>query len=132
MKKRNRDNEHFSYQESDTFIEKLKVIGIVGLPLWIILFILCLVWISECQDKHSMRTHSYPQYNADEFRHDRSEHNYVNSGTKKTVTTVHSSDDEVQKMFEREDYYDVYEYNDGLDGAFSDIDYNDITDYYAD
>ena len=31
-----------------------------------------------------------------------------------------------------QDYYDDYEYNDGLDGEYCDIDYNDITDYNAD
>ncbi len=34
--------------------------------------------------------------------------------------------------FDKEDYYDIVDYYDGLDGDFSDIDYNDITDIHAD
>ena len=128
MKTRDKDNGQFCCQEADTFIEKLKVVGSVGLPLWFILFFLCLVGISECQDKRSTPTHTYPPYDAEEFRHGRSEQ----YGKRNATTTLPGSESRAEKVFETEDFYDVYDYNGGLDGEFSGIDYNDITDYYAD
>lgn len=34
--------------------------------------------------------------------------------------------------FDKEDIHDVIDYNGGLDGEYSDIDFHDIEDYYAD
>ncbi len=34
--------------------------------------------------------------------------------------------------FDKEDFYDIVDYHDGLDGEYSDIDYHDIEDYYGD
>lgn len=33
--------------------------------------------------------------------------------------------------FDKEDFYDIVDYNGGLDGEYSDIDYHDIEDYYG-
>lgn len=33
---------------------------------------------------------------------------------------------------ENEDFYDIVDYNGGLDGEYSDIDYHDLEDYYGD
>lgn len=34
--------------------------------------------------------------------------------------------------FDKEDIHDIIDYNDGLSGEYSDIDYHDVEDYYAD
>lgn len=34
--------------------------------------------------------------------------------------------------FDKEDFYDILDYNGGLDGEYSDIDYHDIEDIYGD
>ena len=34
--------------------------------------------------------------------------------------------------FDKEDSYDVVDYNGGLDGEYSNIDYHDLEDYYGD
>ena len=34
--------------------------------------------------------------------------------------------------FDKEDFYDIVDYNGGLDGEYSDIDYHDLEDYYGD
>lgn len=34
--------------------------------------------------------------------------------------------------FDKEDFYDIVDYNGGLDGKYSDIDYHDLEDYYGD
>lgn len=37
-----------------------------------------------------------------------------------------------ETAFEEDDFYDILDYNGGLDGEYSDIDYHDIEDYYSD
>ena len=32
----------------------------------------------------------------------------------------------------KEDFYDIVDYNGGLDGEYSNIDYHDLEDYYGD
>lgn len=34
--------------------------------------------------------------------------------------------------FDKEDFYDIVDYNGGLDGEYSHIDYHDLEDYYGD
>lgn len=34
--------------------------------------------------------------------------------------------------FDKEDFYDIVNYNGGLDGEYSNIDYHDLEDYYGD
>ena len=34
--------------------------------------------------------------------------------------------------FDKEDFYDIVDYNGGLDGEYSNIDYHDLEDYYCD
>ena len=34
--------------------------------------------------------------------------------------------------FDKEDFYDIVDYNGGLDGEYSNIDYHDLEDYYGD
>lgn len=35
-------------------------------------------------------------------------------------------------VFEKEDIYDIIDYNGGLDGEYSDVDYHDMEEYYKD
>lgn len=112
-------------QTEETFIDKLKGIGLVGIPLWILLFVLGCIGFSECQDKHSKKSPTPPPYRLEEVNKPRME---MSPATKHSVKSVRGKDD----ALDSQDYYDIYEYHDGLDGEYSDIDYNDITDYHAD
>lgn len=112
-------------QTEEPFIERLKGIGLVGIPLWILLFVLGCVGISECQDKHSKKSPTLPPYQLEEVNQPRTE---MTPATKHSIKPVQSQ----EKTLSGQDYYDIYEYHDGLDGEYNDIDYNDITDYHAD
>lgn len=112
-------------QTEETFIDKLKGIGLVGIPLWILLFVLGCVGISECQDKHSKKTPTPPPYRLEEVNNP---HTKMSPATKRSGKPVRGKDD----VLNGQDYYDAYDYHDGLNGEYSDIDYNDITDYNAD
>lgn len=46
--------------------------------------------------------------------------------------TIHHTNDYSVTDFDHEDIYDIIEYNDGLDGEFSDIDYHEIEDIFCD
>ena len=120
MKKQVRNK---SQQEKETLVDWLKGIGLIGIPLWILLFFFCCVGINECQDRHSKKTPSPPPYRLDEVNRQ-----HPANGTKRSIAPVQSN----EKGIGNEDYYDVHDYNDGLDGEYNDIDYNDITDYHAD
>ena len=52
-----------------------------------------------------------------------------NSGN--TIHRTNANDYSVTD-FDHEDIYDIIEYNDGLDGEFSDIDYHEIEDIFCD
>ena len=64
-------------------------------------------------------------------RYDEMEHN-LKSGSTRQFTRKKFDSGKSGVDFDKEDYYDIVDYYDGLDGDFSDIDYNDITDIHAD
>lgn len=64
-------------------------------------------------------------------RYDEMEQN-LKSGNTRQFTRKDIGSSKSGTDFDKEDYYDILDYYDGLDGEFSDIDYNDITDIHAD
>ena len=54
-------------QEKETLVDWLKGIGLVGIPLWIVLFFLCCVGISECRDRHSKNRPTPPPYRTEDI-----------------------------------------------------------------
>ena len=56
----------------------------------------------------------------------------LKSGSTRQFTRKNIGSNKSGIDFDKEDYYDIVDYYDGLDGDFSDIDYNDITDIHAD
>lgn len=64
-------------------------------------------------------------------RYDEMEQN-LKSGNTRQFTRKDIGSSKSGTDFDKEDYYDIVDYYDGLDGDFSDIDYNDITDIHAD
>lgn len=127
MKQKGRSNT----KEDETFIDKLKVIGFVGTPLWILLFFFCCVGISECHDKHQKKTVSSPPYRLEEINNHRSLEQ-ITFGERRTFKAIQSKEIQLLDELYNDDYYDYSEYYDGLDGEHSDIDYNDIVDYFED
>lgn len=127
MKKPVRNNE----REDVSFIDKLRGIAFIGLPLWIVLFFLCCIGISECIDRHEKKVPTPPPYTLDEVnKHDSREH--PSSGVRHPGLPDQTEENKlIDKLYE-EDYYDYSDYYDGLDGEHSDIDYNDIRDYFED
>ena len=64
-------------------------------------------------------------------RYDEMEEN-LKSGSTRQYTRKQFDSGKSGIDFDKEDYYDIVDYYGGLDGDFSDIDYNDITDIHAD
>ena len=64
-------------------------------------------------------------------RYDEMEQN-LKSGSTRQFTRMKFDSSKSGVDFDKEDYYDIVDYYGGLDGDFSDIDYNDITDIHAD
>ena len=54
------------------------------------------------------------------------------SNQRKNVTLDPGKADKRITDFDKEDFYDIVDYNGGLDGEYSDIDYHDLEDYYGD
>ena len=51
---------------------------------------------------------------------------------KKKVTLDPGKASKGKTEFDKEDFYDIVDYNGGLDGEYSNIDYHDLEDYYGD
>jgi len=127
MKRQDRSKQ----QEEETLIEKLKDIGLLGIPLWILLFFFCCVGINECQDRHEKALPTPPPYRPEEINNSRFREQTTTS-TKRPVMSPKSKENKLIDELYKEDYYDYSDYYDGLDGEFSDIDYNDVRDYFED
>lgn len=63
-------------------------------------------------------------------RYDEMEQNLRSGSSGKPVRHISSS--KSGSDFDKEDFYDILDYNGGLDGEYSDIDYHDIEDIYSD
>ncbi|MDD7118872.1 MAG: hypothetical protein PUH77_08360 [Bacteroidales bacterium] len=62
---------------------------------------------------------------------DEMERTYQQSKNKK-VTLDPGKASKGKTEFDKEDFYDIVDYNGGLDGEYSNIDYHDLEDYYGD
>lgn len=118
-------------QEKESLTDWLKGIGLVGIPLWIVLFILCCAGISECQDRHNKSGPPPPPYRMEDVYQHRPTNNAA-TGTRKHLLPVQSEENKLIDKLSGEDYYDYSDYNDGLDGVHSYIDYNEVRDYFED
>lgn len=118
-------------QEEETFIDKLKDIGIIGIPLWILLLFLCSVGINECQDRREKPLPTPPPYRSEEINNHHSLEQ-TTSGARRPGMPVQSKENQLIDELYKGDFYDYSDYNGGLDGEHSDIDYNDVRDYFED
>ena len=117
--------------EKESLVDWLKGIGLVGIPLWIILFFLCCVGINECRDKHTPKSPAPPPYGTEDiYRH----HPVENPGTaaRRPLVPVPSAENKMIDNLSGEDYYGYSDYYDGLDGEHSDVDFNEFRDYFED
>ena len=128
MMKKSAQNEQ---QGKETLVDWLRGIGLVGIPLWIVLFFLCCVGISECQDRHSKSRPAPPPYRTEDIYQHRPIEN-TGTATKRFLAPVQSEENKMIDKLNGEDYYDYSDYYDGLDGEHSDIDYNEVRDYFED
>ncbi|MCQ2178601.1 MAG: hypothetical protein MJY91_00650 [Bacteroidales bacterium] len=66
----------------------------------------------------------------DVFRHSPVENE--ETVTKRSITLIQSKENEMIDKLSETDYYDYSDYYDGLDGEHSDIDFNEVRDYFED
>ena len=64
-------------------------------------------------------------------RYDEMERNLKSGSSGKPARHI-SGSSKSETDFDKEDFYDILDYNGGLDGEYSDIDYHDIEDIYGD
>lgn len=118
-------------KEEESFIDKLKVIGLIGTPLWILLFFFCCVGICELLNKHEKKAVASPPYRLEEINnHCTLEQKTF--GERHTFKPFQSKENQLLDELYNDDYYDYSDYYDGLDGEHADIDFNDIMDYFED
>lgn len=115
----------------ETIADWLKVLGLIAIPLWIIVFLIYCICIGMCQDKHYHYEPTPSLYKTEGTYRPHPTENSVPT-TKRTVTPVQSEENKVIDKLSREDYYDYSDYYDDLDGEHSDIDYNEMRDYFED
>lgn len=118
-------------EEKKTLVDWLKGIGLVGIPLWILLFFLCCVGVNECRDRHSRKGATPPPYSMEDIYNQRPADNSA-TGTKRHLKPVNGEENRMIDKLNGEDYYDYSDYYDGLDGERSDIDYSEVRDYFED
>lgn len=118
-------------QEKETLIDWLDDIGLSGITLGIVLFFLCCVGIGECGNRHSECEPAPPPYRTEDiYRHHPVEN--TETAARRSFTPIQSEENKMIDKLGGEDYYDYSDYHDGLDGENSDIDYNEIRDYFED
>ena len=118
-------------KDNEPFIDKLKVIGLIGTPLWILLFFFCCVGICECFDKHEKKAVTSQPYRLEEIKNHHTLDQSI-SGEGHTFKSFQSKENQLLDELYNDDYYDYSDYYDGLDGEHADIDFNDIIDYFED
>ena len=64
-------------------------------------------------------------------RYDEMERNLKSGSSRKPARHI-SGSSKSETDFDKQDFYDILDYNGGLDGEYSDIDYHDIEDIYGD
>lgn len=64
-------------------------------------------------------------------RHEEMERNLKSGSSGKPARHI-SGSSKSETDFDKQDFYDILDYNGGLDGEYSDIDYHDIEDIYGD
>lgn len=104
-------------QEKETLVDWLKGIGLVG--------------ISECRDRHSKNKPTPPPYRTEDIYQHRPIEN-TRTVTKRSFAPIQSEENKMIDKLNGEDFYDYSDYYDGLDGEHSDIDYDEIRDYFED
>ena len=88
-----------------------------------------LMAIGEADQREIMTPEERKQMGFDHF--DEMERTYQQSKRKKgTLDPGKASKGKTE--FDKEDFYDIVDYNGGLDGEYSNIDYHDLEDYYGD
>ena len=89
-------------------------------------------WFQEaCRDRHSKNRPTPPPYRTEDIYQHRPIEN-TRTVTKRSFAPIQSEENKMIDKLNGEDFYDYSDYYDGLDGEHSDIDYNEIRDYFED
>lgn len=121
--------------------DKLIAVAVLSTPIWlaIILSIIGDIDARRTQEKLDSRpTTTWLEVLTPEEkqkfgldRYEEMEQHLKSGNSGNTIHRTNANDYSVTD-FDHEDIYDIIEYNDGLDGEFSDIDYHEIEDIFCD
>lgn len=102
----------------------------LGLPLILFLSPVIFCLAGECEREREDGD-PFKTYRMEEIEYQRPV-DHVSAQPSRTIVQFQSKENKVIDEFSKEDYYDIVDYYGGLDAEYSDIDYNEVRDYFED
>lgn len=102
----------------------------LGLPLILFLSPVIFCLTGECEREREDGD-PFKAYRVEEIEYHRPV-DQVPAQPSRTIVQFQSNENKLIDELSKEDYYDIVDYYGGLDAEYSDIDYNEVRDYFED